>query len=110
FACEHEMVDGAVDDAKPLPHVNETDSAAHRLIETLQQKAHAIVFNLDHDPSLFAPATNHDGADPHLPRKAMFDRVFDQRLENHARHHEIKRVGSNVLAHAQLRPEPDHFR
>src|SRR5262245_27359042 len=103
------MVGRSIDHAEALAHVGETDAARHRLLETLEQEPHTVVFNLNHDARLVAPAANHDCASTHFPREAMLNRVFDQRLEDHAWHHEIERVRRKILAHAQLWPETHHL-
>ena len=77
------------------------------LIEPFHQESHPVVFDFDHDALVLAPAADDDGADADLAGEAVLDRVLDQRLQDHARHDDVDGVGTDLLAHAQLRSELD---
>ena len=50
-------------------------------------------------------ARDRDASAADLPREAVLDRVLDQRLQDHARHDDVERVGMDLLLDAQLRAE-----
>src|SRR5688572_27059692 len=82
LARELELVGCAVNDAEPFPHVGESYSARHRLIQRLGEEPHPVVFDLDDRAAVLAMAADRDDAGPDLAREAVLDRVLHQRLED----------------------------
>ena len=71
---------------------------------------HAVVFYLNYHLGALDAAAQGDGSSLQAGLQAMLDAVFDQRLQQHARHQQLQGCGIDLLDHAQLlRPETHHF-
>src|SRR6188768_166651 len=93
-----QLVRGAVNHPQPFADVGQPDSARHRLLEPFEHEAHAVVLDVYHGATVLAPASDDERAGTDLAGEPVLDRVFDERLQDHARHDDVERVRPDVLA------------
>ena len=85
---------------RPMPSVSAVLSRSSR-------HPQAVVFHFDDGVAVLAEAADGDASAADLARKSVLDRVFHQRLQDHAGHDRVERVGADLFFHLQLRAEPD---
>src|SRR5277367_5828616 len=67
-----------------------------------RRNAHSIVFNLNQQLRAIQSAANGDCAAADARLQPVLDAVLDQRLQDHARHRQVKRCRIDLLHHLQL--------
>src|SRR5688500_18335169 len=80
LARELQSVRRTIDHAQPFPDVCQPNPVRYRLIQRVQHHAHPVVVDLDDGAPALAPTADGDRAGSDLARKAMLDRVLDERL------------------------------
>src|ERR1700674_342795 len=93
---------------QPFRNISHADPDAPKTIGAFEQlrcpHAHAVIFHLDHKPRFDHSAAQRNAAAFDLRRKSVLDAVFDQRLQQHARHHSFQRRGIEILDDLELVP------
>src|SRR5689334_1498842 len=97
FAIHPHAVVVAEQDFETFVDIADADALLKQRREFLFGNTDAIVFNRDIQPVRLDPAPNADGAAVHLAAQSVPDAVFDDRLEQHARHQTVQAAGIDIL-------------
>ena len=98
---------GAVNGAQSLVDVAQADPVAQRVLEPLLGHAEAVVAHFDDDVLVADHRADRNASAADFPCKPVLDRILHQRLQQHARHDHVERLGADPLVDTQLRTESD---
>src|SRR3990170_5846737 len=96
-----------VDRPQAFVDVAQADAAAERGLEPFLAHAQSIVQDFDDRVAVADEGPDRDASAAHFAGQPVLDRVFDQRLQQHARHDDVERFGADLLHHLELGAEPD---
>ena len=104
----------AIQHFEPFSHISDSNSALTQPGGTLQKlhRSHAnpIIFHFDVEMVFCDLAAQIDAATLDLRGEPVLNRILDQRLQQHARHHDIERCRIEFFHNPQfVAPETDHF-
>src|SRR5579863_490939 len=100
----------AVEKAKALVDVADTDAAAVHLAETFGRYANAVVRDFDGKPAAGQVSPDVNLAALEARRKAVLDRVFHHGLQQHARNERVQGLLVHFLEELKLiAAEANHF-
>src|SRR5262249_45651885 len=106
YARELQMIVCPIDGSEPLVHVAEPDSTSKGMLQPFLAHAKPVVMNLDERAAVTCHGLDGNPAATDLSRQAVLDGILDERLKEHARHHDIERRRTDLFDHAKLRAEP----
>src|ERR1700691_5642954 len=92
----------AVEKPQTLVDVADPDAAAVDLEEPIRCHAQAVVVDLDRQPTVAAMRPDVDLASRESRSQTVLDRVFDDRLQQHAGHERVERLLINFLENLEL--------
>src|SRR5665213_4107126 len=93
-----------------LVHITHADAVNVNLGHAIFRYSSAIILNFDHQVGVDRGCAYGNFASLELFRQSVFDRVFDDRLEEHAGHKSLERLLVHLLRDPEvIAPEPGHF-